>query len=167
MSETYLCELCYDQMTPHTTTAWSGRETAVCDDCLAPPARDPAWAGLVHCVVAGTWDEAQDWLRQSSVPPSTGVMYVCAPRHLRGLYRPQVSLHGTYRRLPQWPEIATALQNVQADIIAPHRGCSAMACPYYEGPSRAGEAPSLGLDATAAARLAASPCSWRYRNRMA
>jgi hypothetical protein len=131
MSKTYLCELCYDQMTTHLTTAWNRRETAVCDDCLAPPTGDPAWAGLVHCVVAGTRDEAQEWLRGAPLSGATAVTYISAPAQLRGLRRPQVSLYGTYRQLPQWPEIATALQNVQAEIIAPHRGCSATACPYY------------------------------------
>ena len=33
----YLCELCFDALTPHSTDAWDGLSTAVCDDCLAPP----------------------------------------------------------------------------------------------------------------------------------
>jgi hypothetical protein len=121
MRRAYLCELCYDPMTTPMTTAWDQRETAVCEDCLTPPARDPAWAGLVHCVVAGTRAEAREWVRGAALSSSTCVTYVGAPWHLRGLYRPRVSLHGTYRQLPQWPEIAKALQNVQAEILAPDR----------------------------------------------
>jgi len=119
MRKAYLCELCHDQMTTHMAAAWNRRETAVCEDCLAPPAGDPAWAGLVHYVVAGTRAEAQEWVRRAPRPGPTAVTYVCAPAQLRGLRRPRVYLHGTYRQLPQWPEIATALRNVRADVIVP------------------------------------------------
>lgn len=43
----YLCELCFDQVTTHSTTAWDGLDTAVCDDCLAPPEGHAAWAEVV------------------------------------------------------------------------------------------------------------------------
>jgi hypothetical protein len=121
MSSSYLCDLCSDQMTTHMTTAWHRRETAVCEDCLAPPVGDLAWDGLAQCLVAGTRDEAQDWLRRAALPGATFVKHVSAPSHLRGLRRPRVYLHGTYRQLPLWPEIAQALRNVQADVIAADR----------------------------------------------
>lgn len=40
---TYLCEICFDALTTHSTDAWDGLETAVCDTCLAPPVGDAAW----------------------------------------------------------------------------------------------------------------------------
>ena len=43
VTEQFLCELCFDALTPHRTAAWDGLEMAVCVDCLAPPATHPCW----------------------------------------------------------------------------------------------------------------------------
>jgi hypothetical protein len=42
----FLCEVCFDALTNHMTAAWNGVDTAVCDDCLAPPAEHPCWQEL-------------------------------------------------------------------------------------------------------------------------
>jgi len=42
----FLCEVCFDALTNHTTAVWSGTDTAVCDDCLAPPAEHACWQEL-------------------------------------------------------------------------------------------------------------------------
>lgn len=42
----FLCDLCHDALTPHTTAAWEGEASAVCDECLMPPPRDQAWDTL-------------------------------------------------------------------------------------------------------------------------
>src|SRR5262249_35048648 len=42
----WLCEVCFDALTTHWTAAWDGLETAVCEDCLAPPAQHVCWQAL-------------------------------------------------------------------------------------------------------------------------
>jgi hypothetical protein len=42
----FLCEVCFDALTNHMTAAWNGVDTAVCDDCLAPPAEHVCWQEL-------------------------------------------------------------------------------------------------------------------------
>lgn len=43
MAGQFLCEVCFDALTDHMTEVWDGRDTAVCDECLAPPAGHPCW----------------------------------------------------------------------------------------------------------------------------
>ncbi|MGE3540061.1 MAG: hypothetical protein AB7N91_21825 [Candidatus Tectimicrobiota bacterium] len=43
MAGQFLCEVCFDALTDHMTEAWDGHETAVCEDCLAPPEAHPCW----------------------------------------------------------------------------------------------------------------------------
>jgi hypothetical protein len=42
----WLCEICFDALTAHCTTAWDGLEVAVCEDCLAPPVEHACWQTL-------------------------------------------------------------------------------------------------------------------------
>ena len=46
MAGQFLCEVCFDALTNHMTTAWDGLDTAVCEDCLAPPPEHPCWQEL-------------------------------------------------------------------------------------------------------------------------
>ena len=46
MAGQFLCEVCFDALTNHMTAAWNGVDTAVCDDCLAPPAEHVCWQEL-------------------------------------------------------------------------------------------------------------------------
>lgn len=46
MAGQFLCEVCFDALTNHTTTVWDGLDTAVCEDCLAPPAGHTCWQEL-------------------------------------------------------------------------------------------------------------------------
>lgn len=57
----YLCELCFEQYTTHMTEAWDGLATAVCDDCLAPPAAHEAWEAIFRwwCATDGYVREPQ------------------------------------------------------------------------------------------------------------
>lgn len=43
MAGQFLCEVCFDALTNHTTAVWDGLDTAVCEDCLAPPAGHACW----------------------------------------------------------------------------------------------------------------------------
>jgi len=46
MAGQFLCEVCFDALTDHVTAVWNGLDTAVCDDCLAPPVGHPCWQEL-------------------------------------------------------------------------------------------------------------------------
>ena len=46
MAGQFLCEVCFDALTNHTTAVWDGLDTAVCEDCLAPPAGHTCWQEL-------------------------------------------------------------------------------------------------------------------------
>ncbi|MBM3222258.1 MAG: hypothetical protein FJZ47_00420 [Candidatus Tectomicrobia bacterium] len=46
MAGQFLCEICFDVLTNHSTAVWDGLDTAVCEDCLAPPEHHPCWQEL-------------------------------------------------------------------------------------------------------------------------
>lgn len=46
MAGQFLCEVCFDALTNHTTAVWDGLDTAVCEDCLAPPVGHTCWQEL-------------------------------------------------------------------------------------------------------------------------
>ena len=46
MAGQFLCELCFDALTNHMTAVWDGLDTAVCEDCLAPPVGHACWQAL-------------------------------------------------------------------------------------------------------------------------
>ena len=46
MAGQFLCEVCFDALTNHMTAVWDGLDTAVCEDCLAPPAGHACWQDL-------------------------------------------------------------------------------------------------------------------------
>ena len=46
MAGQFLCEVCFDALTNHSTAVWSGLDAAVCEDCLAPPAEHACWQEL-------------------------------------------------------------------------------------------------------------------------
>ena len=43
MAGQFLCEMCFDALTNHSTAVWNGLDTAVCEDCLAPPTDHACW----------------------------------------------------------------------------------------------------------------------------
>lgn len=46
MAGQFLCEVCFDALTNHSTAVWNGLDTAVCEDCLAPPTEHACWQEL-------------------------------------------------------------------------------------------------------------------------